>query len=182
MKLTDTQLIILSKAVQREGHAVATIDKRSATRAAFEALLKAKLLKPVPKISGTATWLSADGEGPVSLMLTPKGLKAIDGSEVERAQTDQLTPSTTRAKRKSEAFPKGAEKLVPPGVRETSKLAKLIALLKRAKGAGLDEMCGATGWRVHSVRGAISGSLKKKLGLAVTSEVEGETRIYRIPA
>jgi hypothetical protein len=43
-------------------------------------------------------------------------------------------------------------------------------------------MMGATGWQAHSVRGAISGAIKKKLGLAVVSERVGETRTYRIAA
>ena len=39
----------------------------------------------------------------------------------------------------------------------------------------------ATGWQAHSVRGAISGALKKKRGLTVTSDAEsGDARIYRI--
>ncbi len=42
-------------------------------------------------------------------------------------------------------------------------------------------MSAKTGWQAHSVRGAISGALKKKLGLSVTSEtVEGRGRVYRI--
>ena len=182
MKLTDTQLIILSKAAQRDDHAVAAIDKRSATRAGVEALLKARYLKSVPKIAGTTSWPGNDGDAASSLVLTAKGLKAIEGSDNEAAHTDQIETSSPLAKRKREADGKKAEKLAQPGVRETSKLGTLIALLKRAKGAGLDEMCGATGWQAHSVRGAISGALKKKLGLAITSAVEGETRVYRIAA
>lgn len=182
MKLTDTQLSILSKAAQRDDHAIAAIDKRAATRAAVEALLKAKYLKSVPKIAGTTSWLGNDGDAPASLVLTAKGLKAIEGSDNKSAHTDQPEPSSPRAKWKGDADGKKAEKPAQRGVRETSKLGTLIALLKRAKGAGLDEMCGATGWQAHSVRGAISGSLKKKLGLAVTSAVEGETRVYRIAA
>lgn len=181
MKLTDTQLIILSKAAQREDHAVAATDKRSATRDALEALLKAKYLKAVPKIAGTTSWPGNDGGAAVSLVLTAKGLKSIEGGNNELAQTGRVEPST-RVKRKGDAAATKAEKPTQSGVRETSKLATLITLLKRPKGAGLDEMCKATSWQAHSVRGAISGSLKKRLGLAVTSAVEGETRIYRIAA
>ena len=54
-------------------------------------------------------------------------------------------------------------------------------MLSRAKGATIEEMAAKTGWQTHSVRGAISGTLKKKLHLAVTSEkVEGSGRVYRI--
>ena len=64
-----------------------------------------------------------------------------------------------------------------------SKQARLIALLKRKRGASIDDMVAATGWQAHSVRGAISGALKKKLGLSIVSEmVSGRGRVYRIQA
>ncbi len=66
-------------------------------------------------------------------------------------------------------------------VRPGTKQALLIDLLTRKKGATIEEIVEATGWQPHSVRGAISGALKKKLGLAVTSEkVGGRGRVYRI--
>ncbi len=50
-------------------------------------------------------------------------------------------------------------------------------------GATITELTAATGWLPHSVRGAISGVLKRKLGLAVESRVEpGRGRVYRILA
>ncbi len=68
-----------------------------------------------------------------------------------------------------------------PAVRKGTKQALLIDLLKRKTGAAIDEIVEATGWQPHSVRGAISGALKKKLGLTVTSDnVEGRGRVYRI--
>ena len=57
----------------------------------------------------------------------------------------------------------------------------VINLLRRKTGATVEEIVDATGWQAHSVRGAISGTLKKKLGLDVTSEkVDGRGRVYRI--
>ncbi len=54
-------------------------------------------------------------------------------------------------------------------------------MLSQPKGATIADLVAATGWQTHSVRGAISGALKKKLGLAVTSErVEDRGRVYRI--
>ncbi len=71
----------------------------------------------------------------------------------------------------------------PAAVRPGTKQALLIDLLKRKKGATIDEAVEATGWQPHSVRGAISGTLKKKLGLKVTSEKPGDgRRRYRIVA
>ncbi len=65
--------------------------------------------------------------------------------------------------------------------RENTKQAQLVAMLQRPEGASLDEIVAATGWQAHTVRGAIAGALKRKLGLTVTSEkVEGRGRVYRI--
>ena len=62
-----------------------------------------------------------------------------------------------------------------------TKQATLIDLLKRKTGATIADLVKATGWQPHSVRGAISGTLKKKLGLTVTSErIEKRGRVYRI--
>ena len=59
----------------------------------------------------------------------------------------------------------------------------LIDMLKRDEGASIGQIVEATGWQKHTVRGAISGALKKKLGLAVTStRSETGERVYRIPA
>ena len=60
------------------------------------------------------------------------------------------------------------------------KLAGLVALLRQPKGVTLQALIDQTGWQAHSVRGAISGAVKKKLGLSVESKrVDGE-RVYRI--
>ena len=68
-----------------------------------------------------------------------------------------------------------------PRTRDGSKQAQLIAMLRRAKGATVDEIADALSWQPHTVRGAIAGALKKKLGLQVTSEKdEKRGRTYRI--
>lgn len=65
--------------------------------------------------------------------------------------------------------------------RADSKQAKLIEMLKRPDGATIDEIAATFGWGTHTVRGAIAGALKKKLGLNVASEkVEGRGRVYRL--
>jgi hypothetical protein len=67
--------------------------------------------------------------------------------------------------------------------RAGTKQETLIAMLRAEGGATIDEMAAATGWAAHSIRGVLSGTLKKKLGLAVTSEkVAGRARRYRLPA
>ena len=63
-----------------------------------------------------------------------------------------------------------------------SKQAMLVTLLKRTSGVTIEEMMKVTGWQQHSVRGVLSGVLKKKLGLSVSSAQEDRGRIYRIGA
>jgi hypothetical protein len=60
------------------------------------------------------------------------------------------------------------------------KLGTLVNLLSRPEGATLEAMQAATAWQAHSIRGAIAGAIKKKLGQNVLSEkIEGQRR-YRI--
>ena len=65
--------------------------------------------------------------------------------------------------------------------RETSKQATVINMLKRTEGATIEQSCQATGWQPHTVRGAMAGALKKKLGLDIQSTKDsGGDRVYRI--
>ena len=61
-----------------------------------------------------------------------------------------------------------------------SKQAAVIAMLQRPAGATVEEVASATGWQRHTVRGLFSGTLKKKLGLALASAKEERGRVYRI--
>ena len=77
--------------------------------------------------------------------------------------------------------PKAAKK--EGGARDGSKAAAVVDLLKRPDGATLGELMKATGWQAHSVRGFLSGTVSKKLGLAVTSvKVEDGDRTYSVKA
>jgi predicted ArsR family transcriptional regulator len=90
---------------------------------------------------------------------------------------------TTKVKPKTPRKRNTAVKEQTPGTRAGSKQAKLIELLKRPDGATIDEIGKKFEWLPHTVRGAIAGALKKKLGLDVQSEkVEGRGRVYRIAA
>jgi hypothetical protein len=61
-----------------------------------------------------------------------------------------------------------------------SKQAAVIAMLQRPEGATVEEVASAIGWQRHTVRGLFSGTLKKKLGLALASAKEERGRVYRI--
>ena len=96
-------------------------------------------------------------------------------------QHNKGRPARKTAKKARRGATHAAAKI--PARRSGTKQAILIELLKRPKGATIEQMTTKTGWQAHSVRGAISGTLNKKLGLVVTSEsIEGRGRVYRIVA
>ena len=61
-----------------------------------------------------------------------------------------------------------------------SKQDTVIAMLRRPEGVTVDEVASATGWQRHTARGVFSGTLKKRLGLALASATEERGRVYRI--
>ena len=68
-----------------------------------------------------------------------------------------------------------------PRTRGNSKQAQVIAMLKRPEGATIEQICEATQWQAHTVRGTFAGAFKKKLGLEITSTKEaGGQRVYRV--
>ena len=92
----------------------------------------------------------------------------------------QSTKKATRAKKATKA-PRKATQPKPVDARQGSKTAAVLALIQRAKGATLSEIMEATSWQAHSVRGFISGTLGKKMGLTVTSSKRADgARVYSI--
>lgn len=61
---------------------------------------------------------------------------------------------------------------------KVTKLDLLSDLLRQPDGASINEMCKATGWQSHSIRGALAGALKRR-GLVISSDVSGGVRRYR---
>ena len=137
-------------------------------------------------------WRETRDGGRTALAITDTGLQAI-GVDADR-KTSKQSPSTKpqrrpgpkQRSRRTEPKPSGSKpkgRTSPPAVRPGTKQALLIDLLQRKKGATIEEIVEASGWQPHSVRGAISGTLKKKLGLMVTSEKPDDgPRRYRIEA
>lgn len=73
-----------------------------------------------------------------------------------------------------------SEAAKPPPAARTSKIETVMAMMRRPGGVDVASLSEATGWQAHSVRGAIAGHIKKKLGLTVaTQKVDGRT-LYRI--
>ncbi len=186
-KLSDSQLVILSAAAQRQDGLLLPLSlKVNKAAAVLKSLLKKGLAAERPAAADAAHWRETRDGGRTALAIADTGLQAI-GVEVDRKTSKQSSSTKAQPKqrsRRAEPKPSGAKpkgRTPPPVVRPGTKQALMIDLLKRKKGATIEKIVAATGWQPHSVRGAISGTLKKKLGLAVTSERVGDgSRIYRI--
>ena len=97
---------------------------------------------------------------------------------MSRDSTTSCSKKPARTKRVTKPKTAATKASTP---RAESKQAKLIEMLKRPEGTTIDEIVNALTWQSHTVRGAMSGALKKKLGLKVDSEkVDGRGRVYRI--
>jgi hypothetical protein len=186
-KLSDTQLVVLSAACQRPNRLVLPLPDRlkgGAPAKVIAGLAAKGLVQEVDAKRGDPVWRdTGDGHG-VTLVATEAAFRAlgIEAEEAPGAPDTAEEPSTaTTDATTTEAAP-GAPAGAP--VRKTragSKQAQLVAMLRRRKGASIEEIVAAFGWQKHTVRGAIAGALKKKLGLDVTSEkIDGRGRVYRI--
>src|SRR3954468_3897188 len=108
----------------------------------------------------------------------------LDGRfDAEAWRVQLIEPPVPSAEEPAAAEADGAPEPRRPRSREGPKEAMLIAMLRRPEGATIAQVIEATRWQKHTVRGAISGALKKKRGLEVTSEKnEAGERVYRIAA
>ena len=180
MALSNTQLIVLSAACQRPDRSIYPLTTKLPGGAAAKvlgSLLNKNLVKEVPAKRVDTIWREDKKRGRLTLRATPDAFKALGIDEA---------PAGTEAVSSIEGKPElgGSRKASKPkahSIRADSKQAKLIEILMRPKGASIDEIITAFGWQAHTVRGAIAGALKRKLGLKVVSEKsEGRGRIYRI--
>jgi hypothetical protein len=104
---------------------------------------------------------------------------------VTAAQPAKKIAKAKRAKAKKPAKGKRAKgktaKAAQPAQRADSKQARFIAAMRTAKGMSITEAAKEFGWQQHTVRGAIAGAIKKRLGLKVTAEADDKRgTVYRI--
>jgi hypothetical protein len=189
LKLTDTQTIILSRAVTRPNNLAMPLPEGLAGAAAKMAIgkmiergwleeVEANLRRGEPRWRETG-----DGHG-TTLIATETGLAAIGIEPVVASTLTNLRKAQLeRVSGPKDALEASADPATPKpvAIRAGTKQAEIIALLQRPEGASITEIVDVTGWAAHSARGMISGGLKKKLGFQVaTSSDEQRGRIYHI--
>lgn len=207
-QLSDTQRVILSAACQRADHSVyplATKLNGGAAHKVLNSLLGKGLIKEVRATREDTLWRDDKKRGRLTLRVTPAAFEALginrseasspedDAPNAANVGTDEMeagsvpagangAPAAPTARRGGKARkPEAASDEEGSRTRANSKQAQLIDMLKRREGASIEEIVVAFDWQAHTVRGAIAGALKKKLGLNVTSEkIEGRGRVYRI--
>ena len=171
-KLSDAQRVILSAASQRTDRLALPLPKSlkgGAAQKVVNALVEKGLLKEVKanRKLNDPVWRETEDGRAVTLVITDAGLSAI-GIEVEyqKTQAQKSGPKTIPTERK---------------IREGTKQALVIEMLRRPEGATIAEIVEATFWASHTTRGFLAGALKKKLGLVIEShkdDVRGRT--YRV--
>jgi hypothetical protein len=181
-KLTDTQTIILSRAATRPGNLAMPLPEGlhgAAAKVAVTRMVERGWLEEVDADirKGDPLWReTGDGHG-TTLIATEAGLDAIGIEPV----VAKATSASRKVKPDPAPMSRGSEAPKSPVIRAGTKQAQIIALLQRPEGASIGEIVEATGWLAHSARGLISGALKKKLGLQITSAKEdGRGTVHRI--
>ncbi len=173
--LTDTQLILLSAASQRDDGLLVPLDtlRGGAARAVVSKLLVIGLVMKVPVGRDCPHWLRDEEAGHfVGLKVTAAGLRAIG-----------LSADDLDVVEENDGIEQAAVSLAPaPSLthQEGTKRALVISLLSRPDGARLDQLVEATGWLPHTTRAALTGLRKKGYHLTRVQDDQGRT-VYRVP-
>jgi hypothetical protein len=170
-KLSAAQRAILTTACERKSGLVLPLTvplKGGALNKVLESLIAKGLVDEAPAFGKQEVWRTRADGTPLILKAAPAAYKALGLARPKRA--------ARRAGKPDKAVGKP-----PRRTQADTKQAQVIAMLKQPQGATIGEIVAATDWLAHTVRGFLSGALKKRLGLEVTSEVdEDRGRVYRI--
>ncbi len=197
IQLTPAQHAILAYAIEHTGGKIEWFPdniKGGARTKVLEGLFNKALITR----DSTDWFVAAEGfealgrarPAPATIHSDPEVEAAVSAAEAKWVQEKQAAAKRllkvgvegkprTRENERSEVSRGVAERV--RSTRQNSKQAAVIQMLQRPEGATINQICAATGWQAHTVRGTFAGAFKKKLGLTITSEKpEGGERIYRI--
>ncbi len=184
--LSDTQTRILINAAARPSGLVFPLppdvsNKGGVATRALKALVYRKLVQEKLATEDDQEWSRTVTGDRVTLVsaraaLQTLGLPGLPFAQRRRKKgnTPHLPAENAAATNASTAA--GAE------LRPGTKGAAVVELLRRKEGASVSDMMAASGWQNHSVRGFLSGTVRKRCRLNLTSETIGGIRRYRIVA
>ena len=182
IKLTDTQLLTLSVAAQREDRCIAAPPnlKGAAALKFATRLVATGLVKEVKAKPGSHVWRRNDATGQTyALELTAAGLKAIAVDETEAVEpaSEISPPAPGEGPKDIVDLDSAVGSAAPPTViaapRKGSKLATVVGLLRNEGGATIDQLAGEMGWLPHTTRAALTG-LRKRGFVIERREEKGE--------
>ena len=195
-KLTETQLVMLSAAAQRNDRClVATPNlKVAAAQKIAGKLIGAGLVKEIRAKAGAPVWRRDDEAGlSYALKLTAAGTKAIvidKSAEPGHVDDDgdlreDIAPARSSTREHSAPDPSSAGEngTAPPRAsapRGGTKLAQVVELLQRDRGATITELNAATGWLPHTTRAALTGLRKRGFVTAIDRSDKERGSIYRV--
>ena len=184
-QLSDTQAVILSAACAREGGFLLPVTaalKGGAVNMVLNSLIKKELAEEIPAEPGAPVWCEDEDGTPLTLRATPAAYEAlgiVGDTGADRAPEEEPAADIANQPETAPTDAHGAN--TQRKTRQGTKQEALIAMLRQPEGASIAEIAAEFGWAAHTVRGAIAGALKKKLGLKVTSEKhETRGRTYKI--
>jgi hypothetical protein len=196
IKLSDTQLIMLSAAAQRDDRSLTPLEKpkgAAADKVAMK-LIAAGLVREVKAKAGMPVWRRDEQNAQsYALKLTAAGLKVIAvtpdddatptaDEERPRKEVDQSPTFTQPAQTVAGAFasPNAQALPIPRGPRVGTKLARAIEMLRATNGATIAELTETMGWLPHTTRAVLTGLRKRGYAVRLDRSDAGRGSAYRI--
>jgi Protein of unknown function (DUF3489) len=185
IKLTDTQIVMMSAAAQRDDRCLAAPQnlKGGAAQKVAAKLIDRGLAKEINAKPGAPVWRRDEQTGQsFALKLTAAGARAIaiDDSSVSDAMREGSGERVQSAAPDSEIVQRAVAEVSAAGApspsapRDGTKLARVLELLQRDCGATLEELIAATNWLPHTTRAALTGLRKR--GCSVTLDRSDKER------
>lgn len=183
-KLTDNQLIVLSKAAARDdGVAVAPQGMGKAAMAKIgSSLVARKLMREIRSKPGMPVWREAEGKN-IGLVITRAGRDAIgvgdDAMPSDRSGLEAMEAGGAVKTQKASVAVQPEQHSIGAAPRRGSKQALIVEMLSKEPGVTIDALIKATGWLPHTTRAALTGLRKRGFSVERIPHKPGAS-LYRI--
>ena len=180
-KLSDTQLIVLSKAAARDDGLARVPEglNRAAAAKVAASLVSRRLMREIRSKPGMPVWHEDEEGRGTSLVITRAGRDAIGIEYGENDSSGEAATPKNEAPAENQQPSRRGRSTIVDEPRSGSKLARIIKMLSRKSGATLQALVDVTGWLPHTTRAALTG-LRKRGYEVVLERQDGKPSIYRI--